>query len=70
MVMMKRILMLMFVAGAVLLTACNKEDEEENAPVKPVREEVRPDEGNQTPSGPSTRAMLQGADNSRHAAAE
>ena len=68
--MMKRILMLMFVAGAVLLTACNKEDEEENAPVKPVREEVRPDEGNQTPSGPSTRAMLPGADNSRHVAAE
>ena len=68
--MMKRILMLMFVAGTVLLTACNKEDEEENAPVKPVREEVRPDEGNQTPSGPSTRAMLPGADNSRHAAAE
>ena len=68
--MMKKILMLMFVAGTVLLTACNKEDEDVNSPVKPVREEVKPDEGIQTPSGPSTRAMLQGTDNSRHAAAE
>ena len=47
--------MLMFLAGFVLLTACNKDDDERPTPTHPVREEVMPDNGG-LPSGPSTRA--------------
>ena len=53
--MIKKITMLMFLAGFVLLTACNKDDDERPTPTHPVREEVMPDNGG-LPSGPSTRA--------------